>query len=342
VVAVLAAAVLACPTRARLHPLTVDYNVQCVRLMNEGRLDDAEIACDHALEFTPDYAEVWCNKGLIEMFRGKLDAAKEHFIKAIRLNNELAQAYSSFGVLELRQRHPDQARLLFERALKVNPDYLEARYNLAIAWVELGRRDEARREYKTLLLVNPNLADPHQDLGVLALEDHQVAEAITHLEAAVQLNPRHPTAWLNLGAAYVEAARYQDAQNAFRACLDADPQSLPCRRAIELVTRAAAVQTPVLQEAMQAEGLYARGLRQLEKGAREAAERSFRACAGSDLACRYALHQLQEADGKTSEAAATCAEFLRAAAADLYPQETAHCEQEVSRSGSMAPPRQPR
>jgi tetratricopeptide (TPR) repeat protein len=176
----------------------------------------------------------------------------------------------------------------------------------------------------------------------MALEDHQVAEAIVHLEAAVQLDPRHPTAWLNLGAAYVEAARYQDAQNAFRACLDADPQNLPCRRAMGLVTRAAAAQAPVLREVVEAEGLYARGLRQFEKGAREAAERSFRSCAASDPACRFALHQIQESDGKTSEAAATCADFLRAAPADLYPDETAHCEREVSRPGSMAPPRQAR
>jgi len=176
----------------------------------------------------------------------------------------------------------------------------------------------------------------------MALEDHQVAEAITELETAVQLDPAHPTALLNLGAAYVEAGRYQDAQNAFHGCLNADPQNLPCRRAIQLVTRAAAAQAPVLREVVEAEGDYARGLRQLEKGAREGAERSFRACAGGDPACRYALHQMQEAEGKTSEAAATCADFLRAAPADLFPQETAHCEQEVSGLRSVAPPRQPR
>jgi len=330
-VALAAAGSLACPVRrVPVHPMAVEYNNRCAQLLTAGRLDDAEIACDHALSFSPDYAEPWSNKGVIAMSRGKNDAAKAHFIKAIRFNNELAQAYSSFGVLELRARNPGQARELFQRALKVNPDYLEARYGLALSWVESGKRDEARREYKTMLLVNPNLADPHHDLGTLALEDHRVDEAIAELETAVQLDPRRPLAWLNLGAAYVEAARYVDAQRAFASCLDADPQSLPCRRAARLVARAAAAQDPVLRQAMEAESLYARGLRQRQQGAREGAERSFRACAGDDPACRYALHQLLEEDGKTGDAAAACADFLRAAPRDLFPAETEHCEKEVS------------
>ena len=331
-VAALACAGLACLPRAVIHPMAVEYNNRCAQLLTTGQMDGAEIACDHALSFSPDYAEPHSNKGIIAMSRGQNDAARTHFIKAIRLNNELAQAYSSFGVLELRSRNPGRARELFERALKVNPDYLEARYGLALSWVESGNREKARREYRTMLLVNPNLADPHQDLGVLALEDHQVQEAIAELEAAVQLDPRRPLAWHNLGAAYVAAARYEEAQNAFTSCLQLDPENLLCRRAVQLVARAAAAQAPVVNQAMEAESHFARGLRQLQQGAREGAERSFRACAKDDLACLFALHQLLEADGKTSEAVATCAGFLRAAPANLFPVETEHCEREVSKA----------
>jgi len=334
-----AAAVLACPNRSRLHPMAVEYNNQCAALINAGRLDDAEIACEHAREFTPDYAEVWSNLGVIQMARGKLDLAKEDFIKAIRFNNELAQAYSSLGVVELRQRHPDRARDMFERALKVNPDFLEARYNLALAWLSTRDYEKARREYRTVLLVNPNLADPHHDLGVMALEEHQLPEAITELEAAATLDPRRAMTWLSLGVAYTQAARYPDAQNAFTSCLAVDPENLPCRRAVALVTKAAASQAPVLQQAVEAEGAYVRGLRQRERGAREAAERSFREGASSDPACRFALHQLLEEEGRAGDAAAACADFLRSAPADLYPAEIAHCEQEVSRPAGTGPVR---
>jgi tetratricopeptide (TPR) repeat protein len=153
------------------------------------------------------------------------------------------------------------------------------------------------------------------------------------LEKAVQLDPRRATAWLGLGVAYTQAARYPDAQNAFQSCLSADPESLPCRRALALVTRAAAAQEPVLQQAAEAEGLYARGLRQREKGAFDAAERSFQACAGADPACRFALHESLEAAGKKSAAASECSQFLRAAPRDLYPAEVEHCEREVSFQG---------
>jgi Flp pilus assembly protein TadD len=318
--------------------MAVEYNNRCAQLLTGGRMDDAEIACDHALSFSPGYAEAWCNKGIIHMGRGEDDQAKEAFIRAIRLNNELAQAYSSLGTLELRHKRLGQARELFERALRVNPDYLEARYNLALSWVESGNREQARREYRTLLLVNPNLADPHQDLGVLALEDHQVPEAIAELEAAVQLDPRHPVAWLNLGAAYVDAARYEDARRAFETCVDVDPEGLPCRRAFRLVARAAAAQAPVLRQAAEAETLYARGLRQKEKGAFEAAERSFRACADGDPSCRYALHLLLEETGRRPQAAAECAAFLGAPSVQLdLPAEVAHCEREVPMAPALRP-----
>jgi len=87
-------------------------------------MDDAEIACDHALEFNPDYAEARSNKGVIEMSQGKMDAAKEDFRKAIHQNQNLAQAYNSLGVVELwQQRFRDkllQTRII-ERQLTYNP-----------------------------------------------------------------------------------------------------------------------------------------------------------------------------------------------------------------------------
>jgi tetratricopeptide (TPR) repeat protein len=332
----------ACLPRAQTHPRALENNEFCAQYITNDQLDRAEVHCDLGLEFSPEYADLWVNKGLIALKRNQLETAKEDFIKAIRFNNEVAQAYSSLGVVELRQRHLDRARDLFERALKVNPDFLEARYNLALSYLASREYEKARHEYKTVLLVNPNLADPHHDLGAMAMEQHQLPEAIAQFEAAVTIDPRRAMTWLSLGVAYTQAARYQDAQNAFTSCLAVDPESLPCRRAVALVTKAAASQAPVLQQAVEAEGAYVRGLRQYQKGAREAAERSFRECAAADPACRFALHQMLEEEGRAGEAAAACADFLRSAPADLYPAETAHCEQEVSRAPSVAPGGRPR
>ena len=89
----------ACPRNLGPSGPADSYNEQCVVLMHQGDLVQAEIACEHSLEFKPDHAEGLNNLGLIFQMRADLKKAKELFIRAIRANPDMAQAYNNLGVI---------------------------------------------------------------------------------------------------------------------------------------------------------------------------------------------------------------------------------------------------
>jgi Flp pilus assembly protein TadD len=218
-----------CVTTGAVHVQADRNNRLCVDAIERRDLDWAEIYCDHALEFAPQWGDVWSNKGLIEWMRGHAETAKADLIKAVHCNPEQAQAYSNLGVIYLADKDYGAARQAFERALKVNPDYSEARNDLGLTYFYLGDFSAARRQFRTLVAVNPLLAMPHHELGVIAMREKHLEEAIAELSRATQLDPRLTIAWLDLGAALDNAGRFDEAKDAFGACLDSDPSEDRCR-----------------------------------------------------------------------------------------------------------------
>lgn len=218
-------AVAACPRPGGGNSnRALQENEACAKALAEGKLDDAEIACDHGLEFDDRYADLWCNKGLIEKLRGNKQKAKDHFIHAIRLNQEHATAYMNLGVIYLEdENNPRDAKQQFERALKVNPDYAEALYNLALSQLALNERDGAKKTLRTLIHVHPQLSRPYVDLAAVFLQEKNAAEAEPLLQQAVGLNPKEPRAYLYLGVALHELGKNPEAKDAFSLCVDASP-----------------------------------------------------------------------------------------------------------------------
>jgi Flp pilus assembly protein TadD len=326
------------------HPRALENNELCAQYIGTGDLYRAEVHCDLAAQFSPDYSDVWVNKGLIALKRGQTDPAKENFIKAIRLNQEQAQGFNNLGYIYLKEQQLGKAHDQFQRALKVNPDYLEARYNLALTFKSMGNKAAARKEYNTILAVNPNIADAHADLGIMALDDRAFEEAISELTKATRLDPRFTSAWENLGVAYMEAGRYNEARDAFTSCLEVDSNNIPCRNNVTLANRKLALLDPTLREIQETDGtnktapqVYQDALTFRDKGLRAEEERYYKKCVKLDgryAPCHFGLHILYKEDHKDQEAIIACKNFLRFAMADEFPKEVSSCEKFVSQAGN--------
>ena len=91
------AASASCLRAPQVHPRATENNEFCAQYISAGQLDRAEVHCDLGLEFSPEYADLWVNKGLIALKRNQMDAAKDDFIKAIHFNQEHASAYNNLG-----------------------------------------------------------------------------------------------------------------------------------------------------------------------------------------------------------------------------------------------------
>ncbi|MET0402837.1 MAG: tetratricopeptide repeat protein, partial [Cystobacter sp.] len=195
-------------------------NELCAQEIGRGNCKQAEVYCDLGLEFAPQYADLWTNKGLIAMCMENKRQAKEWFIKAIRYNQDQASALLNLGKIYLDEGSYGKAHDSFQRALKVNPDYIEARYNLGITFYNMKKLEKAEKVFLTLLAVDPNVAQVHHDLGLVYYQMDDKTKAAEQMGQAVQLAPNlDPEWWNNLGTVLMELSRFDEARQAFGSCV---------------------------------------------------------------------------------------------------------------------------
>ncbi len=330
----------ACLASPPPHPRALEANELCTLYISQGDLTRAEVQCDLGLQFSPQYADLWVNKGLIALRREHIPEAKEHFIKALRYNQEQAQAYNNLGYIYYKDRAFGKAHDNFQRALKVNPDYIEARYNLALCYKDMGEKDKAKKELRTIIAVNSSIADAHAQLGAILHEETANEEAVLELRAAVDLDPKFAEAWLELGNTLMDDSKFGEAADAYTACIDADPGNASCMNNVTIATRKAHLADTALKEikdnatgANSPEGMFtlARGYK--EKGLRSEEERTYRKCLKLDskfALCHYGLFELFKEDHREKEAKIACQNFIKFADTADYKAQVENCERYVS------------
>jgi len=316
-------------------------NELCAQQLAAGDLKQAEVYCDLGLEFAPQYADLWVNKGLIAMYAGNKSQAKEHFIKAIRFNQEHAAAYMNLGKLYLDEQAYGKAHDSFQRALKVNPDYVEARYNLGLTFINLDKLDKAEKEFLTLLVINPNLAEVHHDLGIIRYRQERKEEAVEEMNKAVQLAPNLNADWWNdLGAVLMELSRFEEAKQAFGSCVAVDAKHPQCLNNLSISQRKAALTDRALKEYRDTQkaqndpsALFQLAQQYKEKGLLSEETRAYKDCLkldGKYAPCHYGLFQVYS-DGQQRESAqVACKNFLKYGSVEEFPSEMETCEKFLS------------
>lgn len=318
----------------------LECNELCAQYIAMGNLQAAEDQCDLGLQFSPQYADLWVNKGVISFNRGQDDKAKEYFIKALRLNQDQAQAYNNLGQLYMKELQYGKGHDNFQRALRVNPDYLEARYNLALAYKALNQLDKAKKELRTLLHVRPDLADAWGQLGQIAVEEGEIEKAIEYLTKTTQIDSKFTAAWMVLGNAYMEAGKPCDAKDAFSTCLENDENFAQCRNNIIVAERKCKLQDKALDDVKQRaagaktpEGEYSLALQAKEKGLVNDEERAYKRCLkydGKYALCHFGLFELFKNRSDEKNASVACKNFLKFANEADFQTQVATCKQYVS------------
>lgn len=335
----LALALVSCVTTPPPHPRALEANNICTEYISQGDLVRAEVQCDLGIQFSPQYADLYVNKGLIALKRGQKDNAKELFIKALRLNQDQAQAYNNLGYIYLGDLQYGKAHDNFQRALKVNPDYTEARYNLSLAFRGLKQDDKAKKELRTIIEVNPALADPYKELGLMSLEEGNLEVAIDQLGKATQIDPQFVDAWLALGNSYMEAGKPCDAKDSYSSCIEADVNNVPCRNNIINAEKKCKLQDKALADVKERaagqktpESEYSAGLKFREQGLVNDEERSYKRCLKYDpkfVLCHYALFELFRNRSDERLASTACKNFLKFANETEFQMQVANCQQYV-------------
>jgi tetratricopeptide (TPR) repeat protein len=192
-------------------------------LFEKGRVDDAVVQYEKALEINPDYAEACNNLGNALLQQGKVNEAITQLQRALQLNPDLADARNNLGNALLQQGKADEAIAQLQRALQLNPDLANTHDIVGNALLQKGKVDEAIAEYHLALQINPRLAEACYNLGNARLRQGKVDEAIAQYQKALEINPDFADAHDNLGTALLHQGNTAEAIAQYRMALRIKP-----------------------------------------------------------------------------------------------------------------------
>jgi tetratricopeptide (TPR) repeat protein len=188
-----------------------------------GRLREAEIAYQHALELSPEHPDTLHLLGLVTYQLNRLPESLGFLHAAVERQSSSPVYWFNLGVVSQKAGHSDQAIAAYQKAVALNPRYDEAYRNLGNVFRDRGDLTSAVGAYEQALKLNPPQADTHNNLGVAKKEQGLIEEAIACYRRALELKPTHAEAFNNLGLALMEIGTIHDAIASFQQALSLMP-----------------------------------------------------------------------------------------------------------------------
>jgi tetratricopeptide (TPR) repeat protein len=100
-------------------------------------------------------------------------------------------------------------------------------YAQALELVKLGRDSEAELEFAQLAAGYPQLSGPQLNLGLLYLRDSRLPQAEAAFKAALEHNPNNAVAGNELGIVERRLGKFAEAESAYQRTIAAEPNYAP-------------------------------------------------------------------------------------------------------------------
>ena len=142
---------------------------QALTLINQGKLDDAELVYKELIEAGSGSHIAYGNLGALLKIKGDLQNAILCFRNALRLKPNYTEVYNNLGVALKEKGDLDAAIDSYNAALQLKPDYPDAHYNLGNALQEQGDLTAAIDSYNAALQLKPNYPDAQKNLSMTQL-----------------------------------------------------------------------------------------------------------------------------------------------------------------------------
>jgi tetratricopeptide (TPR) repeat protein len=130
--------------------------------------------------------------------QGKIEEAIVHFNKALQINPGYSKAHNNLGTALASQGKTDEAIKHFGIALYINPNYAAAHSNIGVALAGRNEIEKAIVHFRAALRLKPNSANVHSNLGAALVRQGKLQEALEHLYIALRLKPDDVQTYKNL------------------------------------------------------------------------------------------------------------------------------------------------
>ena len=165
----------------------------------------------------PRFSFAWTTKGYILTKFGKLDEAIINYDKAIQINPNDVQAWTYKGACLLYSNASnsgryDEALKCYNKALEIDPKYTDAWNGKGNALYVLKNYDEAIKCYDRALDINPNSTDALNVKGAILNNLGRYEESVALFKHIAEIVPNDTTFKVNLVEALLNAKRYDQSE----------------------------------------------------------------------------------------------------------------------------------
>ncbi len=197
-------------------------------LCDTGDLAHALTLGERAADEFPREPDVLIALGNVYDLRGRLDDAKVAFERAIEVEPTGAlQRYNLGAVLE-RLGDENEAELCYRRAIDVDgegPTLFEANAALGALLRRTGRLEEAEEIYEQYLEEDPLNVDMLVEHGICLSDLDDFEDAVDRFKTALSLDTDHGGAWYNLAITQFRMGAPDEAYASMQHAYEADPGS---------------------------------------------------------------------------------------------------------------------
>jgi len=200
-----------------------------LRLVNEGRLEEAIPVLERVLELNPDFSPALTALGYALLETGHVSKARQKLLRSIDINPQSSLAYINLGLTFLREGLTIDAAEQFEMATSLEPTARLAHHNLGLVRLEQGNLEAALESLEKASELEPKNADVRNALGCTLDRMGRRDEAIAEFRTALRYSPEHSLALTNLAGAVQDQGDSAEALVLLRKAVDADPRNSALR-----------------------------------------------------------------------------------------------------------------
>jgi protein O-GlcNAc transferase len=192
-------------------------------LLSEGRLSEAEAACNEAMAKTPEDVPLALLAAEIAFAKGDLPAAIAGYARVIHLSPGHALAHYKMGNLNKDTGRLEAAIRDYDRAISIDPSNAYALCNRGVVLARLERRPEALESYDRAIAVDPHDALVHFNRGIVLRDLGRKEDAVSSYSRAVEAKPDYVQAICNRANLLKELNRPDEAEEGYSRAIEIHP-----------------------------------------------------------------------------------------------------------------------
>lgn len=201
----------------------MSWKVLGLSLQRQGRLSEALIAMQKAVELTPSDAEAQINYAATLHEQGLLPEAISNYRQVLVIDPENIAANNSLAVILHNLGLYTEAESYLCKAVELAPNAIDALVNLALNLQAQGRVVEAEGYFRQAIDINPNVAKLHYLLSIDLKIQGRLPEAAISCHQALVLDPNYFEAYGNLGAIFFDQGLFAEAEVCFANAIAVKP-----------------------------------------------------------------------------------------------------------------------